>query len=145
MMTARWTAIAVCLALLAGCERIQDWVGESDQKKAEKRVKFIFDAVTEKGERDSKVFQTAICRWMNDTLVPIDSGTFEWAYDQFRQFNAEGGLTIGSTYEIEGSRANEDSAGLEWVVFGTANSRPFEVIVPDRAALRWKTAPKSDY
>ena len=140
------TAAGVVLALLfvAGCG-VEGMLGGGELEQAEERLGFVLDTVSQIGTGDTVEFQTATCRFHSDKLVIRDQGEFELAYDGFREFLRKGGLAKGLEYEIEGGEEIEGSAGGDFLFSGTANGRPFEVIVPAKRPLRWQVAPSDGF
>lgn len=145
MPARRFALLAVAALALGACEVESLLLGKPEDR-VEERVLLVFDNVSKHDNTTSEEYQTAICRWWNDKLVIRDMGEFNWAYEQFDKFKREGGLAKGLTLEIEEIYELEPGPeAREFLVRGTINRSPFELIVPEKRPMRWHRAPAPAY
>lgn len=139
-------AVGVVLVFLfaSGCG-VETLLGGGELKKAEERLDFVLDVVSRFGTSSTIEFQTATCRFHADKMVIHDQGDFELAYDGFQEFLRKGALAQGFEYEIELGEEIEGTAGSDFLFYGTANGRPFEVVVPAKRPFRWQVAPSEGF
>jgi hypothetical protein len=116
--------------------------GPSAEEHAAQRVALVFETIARDGEVESAEHHVAVCRWWKDKEVFTDSTEHEWAYEAFRAFLREGSLRKGTRYEIRDAVAVEDSGNGSVLVRGTIDGSDFELLVPPRAPLAWKRAPR---
>lgn len=130
---------ALAAVLLAGCGLF----GASAAERAEQRVRLVLDTIAREGEVNSASYHVAVCKWWKDKEVIQDRTEHEWAVDQFREFSRRGSLGKGLRYEILESAEVEGSVPAEFLVRGTVDGSPFELLVPEGKPMRWEKAPRS--
>ncbi len=141
----RFASLAVAALALGGCDLDRVLFGNPEDL-VEKRVVQVLETVSDVGNAATIEYQTAICLWWRDKYVINDSTEFNWAYTEFEKFKQAGSLGKGLTFEIEEIYELEPGPeAREFLVRGTINRSPFELIVPEKRPMRWHRAPAPAY